>query len=716
MMRELSMSMSFARGCCLTWLLLCTAVLARAQESRSLDVGTMLYFTNEALTNDDMIWPRALPVGGDRKEMLDTYGVIIGVPRTWTDATGVTRDIQIAQVAQNKFSDIEIVTPPVPDAFTRTYRYPYPDKILDGQNWADFQGRNDPVDSDLPADVVIYNHLATWAGVDVERWAYAFANDEYDDFVILEHLFTNTSDESLSDVYLAVTAEVQAHTYYPSDIWGTYYGATYAKYAAGDPSADSMRIYYAWDGDQTSSEPTIDTRGKPDAQFGNFQEAQFTGFAVLHADASAEDDSDDPAQPWKAGWSQRELAPDLNVAGHEDIYAYLSEGWDRNNPGGYATTLDADGNVVANKTGPYRVLQPGLAINDNTNFDPLTEQEKTALLSFGPYTLEPGQDVRIVTAFAAGQIPYRLAIDAGRAYENGQPQQLERGLVPLPYAVEDPFTGQVIAQQGTMLDRETKNEILNLGRDYMLQNASKAIQTWKEGSVQGGQGTFDIPMAPAAPSVEAFSEGDRVRLTWTDNTVNQNVTAWRIYREYKRPPELNTPTDTTFVPTPLAELPASQNEYTDTDVTRGEDYYYYVVAVNDQGIESSAYLNRTGVAANKQDEALTARQPAEEDWKGNVVVVPNPFHVQASRKYGGERLNFLNLPAYARIHIYTMTGDKIQTLEHDANAGDEDWEEQDTFSTMEIVSGVYIFVVEKLDGPGGSPNGEQTIGKFVVIK
>ena len=714
MMRELSVSTSFAYGWCLVWLLLGTAGLAKAQESRSLNVGTMLYTTNEALTNDDMAWPRALPVGGDRKEMLETYGVIVGVPRTWTDATGVTRDIQIAQVAQNKFSDIENVTPPVEDAFTRTYRYPYPDKILDGQNWADFQGRNDPTDPNLPADVVIYNHLDTWTGIDVERWAYAFANDAYDDFVILEHLFTNSSDESLSDVYFGITAEMGAHTYYPSDLWGTYYGATYANYAAGDASADSLRIYYAWDADQTSAEPTIDTRGKPDATWGNFQESQFTGITVLHADASAEDESDAPAQPQKAGWSQRELAPDLNVAGHEDIYAYLSQGWDRNNPGTYATTLDADGNVVASGTGAYRILEPGLAINDGTNFDPLTEQEKTALLSFGPYTLEPGQDVRIVTAFAAGQVPYRLAIDAGRAYESGQPQQLERGIVPLPYDVEDPFNGQVIAQQGTLLDRVTKNDILDLGLNYMLENASKAVRTWKNGSVQSGGGSFSIPMAPAAPSIEAFSEGDRIRLTWTDNTVNQNVTGWRIYREYKRPPEINVPTDTTFLL--LTELPAGQTEYTDTDVTRGEDYYYYIAAVNEQGVESSAYLNRTGVTSNKEDEALTARQPAEENWEGNVVVVPNPYHVQAALKYPGRRLNFLNLPAYARIHIYTMTGDRIQTLEHNADAGDEDWEEQDTFSTMEIVSGVYIFVVEKLDGPGGSPNGEQTTGKFVVIK
>ena len=35
---------------------------------------------------------------------------------------------------------------------------------------------------------------------------------------------------------------------------------------------------------------------------------------------------------------------------------------------------------------------------------------------------------------------------------------------------------------------------------------------------------------------------------------------------------------------------------------------------------------------------------------------------------------------------------------------------------MEIVSGIYIYVIEELDGPRGRPTGEQAIGKFVVIK
>jgi hypothetical protein len=99
-----------------------------------------------------------------------------------------------------------------------------------------------------------------------------------------------------------------------------------------------------------------------------------------------------------------------------------------------------------------------------------------------------------------------------------------------------------------------------------------------------------------------------------------------------------------------------------------------------------------------------------------VVVVPNPYHVEAAQRYSGRRLNFLNLPAFANIHIYTMTGDRVMTLEHDTSTGDKDWLRQDTFSTMEIVSGIYLFVVEELDGPDGRATGEHAIGKFVVIK
>ena len=103
-------------------------------------------------------------------------------------------------------------------------------------------------------------------------------------------------------------------------------------------------------------------------------------------------------------------------------------------------------------------------------------------------------------------------------------------------------------------------------------------------------------------------------------------------------------------------------------------------------------------------------------WTNAVFVVPNPYHVRAFEKYSGRQLKFLNLPPYANIHIYTMTGDLVYTIEHTTGTGDASWDRQDTFSTMEIVSGVYIYVVEQLDGPSGSATGEIAMGKFVVVK
>ena len=111
-------------GCFLVLLMACFSV-ARAQESRTLNVGPLLFTTNEALTDDDITWPRDRPdVNDNRIQMLEANSIFIGVRRTWTDATGVTRDIQIAQIGRRKFSDIELVTPPVSGAFRRTYRTP----------------------------------------------------------------------------------------------------------------------------------------------------------------------------------------------------------------------------------------------------------------------------------------------------------------------------------------------------------------------------------------------------------------------------------------------------------------------------------------------------------------------------------------------------------------------------------------------------------------
>ena len=687
----------------------------QAQETRTLNVGSMLYTTNSAFTADDINWPRAQPYSDLR--MMDTYGILIGVQRDWTDAGGVNFTRQVAQVAQHKYSDLENVTVPVASGFSRTYRNPYPDKIIDGIDRTDILGAGDPVDANIPADVVIHTQVDAWPdgmNIRIDRWAYAFAHEDYDDMVILEHVFTNNSSSTWEGVYFGLTADPNAHAFYPADLWGNYYGATYRNFAAGDLTADSLRLWYSWDADQTSAFPSIDTRAEPDGIWGNFREPQHMGYMVLHADTSPTDETDDPAQPWKAGWSQRELSPNLNEATHEDMYVFLADGWDPSNPGTYAETVDGDGNVIPAKDGPYRRVIPGTDLNDGS-FDPVTEQEKTVLFSFGPYTLAPGEDVRVVTAFVSGQIPHRWAIDAGAAYANGNSTQL--GPFPLPNDLVHPVTGATIATAGSTLDKATKNQVLDVGRDLVFETAGLANRVWKGGTVNKGAGDFNVPFAPAAPSLTVTSENDQIRLQWGNEAESDSragsITNYRIYREFNRPPSVTSPTDTTFLM--LTELPSGTFEYIDASANRGEDYYYYVVAVDDQGIESSPYLNRTGTTSEKELEAVSPTRSPDTDWKNNVVVVPNPYHAQAASKYPGRRLNFLNMPPYANLRIYTMTGDLVQLIEHVTSTGDVDWQFQDTFSSSEIVSGVYLAVIEETDA-NGSPTGEQAIVKFVVIK
>ncbi len=101
-----------------------------------------------------------------------------------------------------------------------------------------------------------------------------------------------------------------------------------------------------------------------------------------------------------------------------------------------------------------------------------------------------------------------------------------------------------------------------------------------------------------------------------------------------------------------------------------------------------------------------------------VAVVPNPY-VAASEFESkpnlisgrGDRLiYFIHLPARCTIRIYTLTGELVQTLEHDSplEDGAEAWNLLSK-SQMDIAYGIYLFHV---DAPG---IGEQ-IGKFAIIK
>jgi len=93
-----------------------------------------------------------------------------------------------------------------------------------------------------------------------------------------------------------------------------------------------------------------------------------------------------------------------------------------------------------------------------------------------------------------------------------------------------------------------------------------------------------------------------------------------------------------------------------------------------------------------------------------IRVVPDPYivsNIWESNQFG-KRLQFNHLPSECTIKIYTVSGDHIRTIRHDNNHGYEFWDMR-TYNDQYIAYGLYVYVVS-------IPNGQTTVGRFLVIK
>ena len=100
-----------------------------------------------------------------------------------------------------------------------------------------------------------------------------------------------------------------------------------------------------------------------------------------------------------------------------------------------------------------------------------------------------------------------------------------------------------------------------------------------------------------------------------------------------------------------------------------------------------------------------------------VAVVPNPYVGAASWEpqstsvgRGERRIFFIHLPKKCTIRIYTISGQFVQTIDHDGDIddGQESWNLVSR-DGMDIAFGMYVFHVE-------TPDIGSIVGKFAVIK
>ncbi len=91
----------------------------------------------------------------------------------------------------------------------------------------------------------------------------------------------------------------------------------------------------------------------------------------------------------------------------------------------------------------------------------------------------------------------------------------------------------------------------------------------------------------------------------------------------------------------------------------------------------------------------------EKNELDQVRVVPNPYLVSSlyEQEFGELRrepirqIQFINLPQKCTIYVFTIAGDRVKTIEHDAANGTETWNLR-AEGGREIASGVYLYIVK----------------------
>lgn len=560
--------------------------------------------------------------------------------------------------------------------------------------------------SDLKADEEIVTVWNTDVGIEITCHSYAFANLQHDSYIILEYIFKNTGNVDKSSTIELPNQNLEGvyfgfwRVFRPSgeighelmggehDEWCHYYG---------NQPGDTLRgFWYVYDGD--NQRKTFDDTGDPSETTGEFLAPQYVSFGVLHADTDHQTEQDDVNQPMTVDfWPRSQVHSHTKGNDEQTLYYDLSSG------------EQSQGSDTGEFGNPW---------------DPLIQQPQL-LIAFGPYEIPFGTDIRIIVFEAIGSIDRRLAIDYGRRWKAGT------------------------LEWNGLIGNEAKNAILATGRDSLHQLVRRAEWTWQNelAAVPDGPESPNLRLAAGPGKVELvwyYGDYDPVNLTHAVTPPNpdvdtgvQDFVGYRLYRTedsylnvYSKIWECGGNTGIPVI-----------NKYTDRDVRRGKNYYYYVTAYDDgsqntselaygKSVESSHFSNRNYQFAAVPFEGAHSKLDS-------VYVVPNPFHAQGL-EYGGtfredylidpystarpeDRIYFVGLPAKAIIRIFTIHGDLVKTLHHPnpenpqsvAESADEMWF-QITDSWQTIKSGVYFYHIEGWDYQGNSVG--STTGKFVVIR
>ncbi len=677
-----------------------------AQTNKWLAVGDHAHRYSETgsfgLAGVGNVWPYLQGNTGRVYAYHDGFELWIGA-KNWTDPDGNTWDYKVAYTSHGELESSNIRRSVFPTTFKTISKYPEPTVTVNGEESWRVPADVDEVNPNLPADRMILLKANLNLGLQLTKRIYAFSQEDHQDYHIIEHVLTNTGNVNGDDEIELPDQTVEGIYLWHDRRWGQTMRTTHVvgsrarvgKRNMHDFTYDGeLRANYTWLGrypgfDQWDpiGAPAIDTDGWafPSGQdtTGRLHANGFAFTSAVYAPASTSNRTDDPDQPYTmyyhdANAAQASGTDAMDPVQMEDHYEWFSFGKKRPFQ---AYNVEPSGNFAHQSSTQYP-SSAGVRVSQG----------------YGPYTLEPGDSVRIVIAEGVTGLPYDASLEIGRRYK--QLWRQGNDYQEIGYDAD----GDGTIQEDERMD---KNEwAVQAPRDSVFKMARRAKANYESG--------FDIPMPPPPPTTfQVESAPGGVSLSWEYSHSNPPG-GFEIYRTSNF---FEGTVGNDYEYEHIATVSGDTRSYKDTtDVFRGVEYYYYLTAVGEknqdptgntptgQVLKSSRYYTQTYAPAT------SLRSPGED--LSDVRIVPNPFHIGASadvRYAGAERIGFLDVPGRCTIRIFTERGDVVRTLEHVDGTGDEFWNLQTEAQQM-VDSGLYIAVIEDHE------TGESTIEKFVIVR
>ncbi len=646
------------------------------------------------------------------QDMQAAKGLWIGAT-SWTDERGTSWPIKVVHVgprvdgiSNGEFFPLEFKLIP---KFSKSL------VIADGlPTFSTIEEAEDP-DPSIPSDRILYTKSNTALGVTMERKVYAWSQPYHDDYHILEFTFTNTGNidgdadiefpnQTVTGLYFywqerySLTREIR---YMVNNSAG--WGINTMNDARGFPpdisnpaipaGENDVKAQFAWHGFHNQANKPVapadfDNIGAPIWNPGlsagyipntdttwRLGSAQFCGKVHIYADQSATNKVAATNQPSTTNY----VASDEPITRNNDQFnaGLMSQEYARMSAGHtprHAWLVTPDGNFSEQKVmGNIGDGGPG---------------GWSTAWGYGPYTLGPGESVKVVFAEGANGLTREEAIRIGKKYRDG------------------------------VITTKAKNDsVLITGKERLLETFRRAVANY--------DANFNIPATPLPPaSVTVASGGDRISISWVENsqTSATPIQGYRVYRAEIEP-------DSTFHL--IHEAPPGSGSFDDVTAIRGRDYYYYVSSYSATlppdpttlfpggVLQSSRFYTQTYDPANLKRPAGTSVD--------NVRIVPNPYNAAADQNVGyfqgaTDRIAFLNIPGQCTIRIYTELGELVKEIEHTNGTGDEFWNSV-TSSNQVVVSGVYIVHItvnqNQVDATTGAVQftaGQKIIKKLIIIR